>query len=122
MGLDRSVHSDETADGVTLPVAPGTVVRGDLAQTFTPPPPPRFLLCRAGCGPCSLPSRSHHRIPFDPNRPSSRTACSCLTSPRRVGQMNPSHPAVGTAYYRTPLRDRAIRCQRTVPEANYAQG
>ena len=23
--------------------------------------------------------------------------------------MNPSHPAVGTAYYRTPLRDRAIR-------------
>ena len=39
MGLDRSVHSDETADGVTLPVAPGAVVRGDLAQTFTPPPP-----------------------------------------------------------------------------------
>ena len=37
MGLDRSVHSDETADGVTLPVALGTVVRGDLAQT--PPPP-----------------------------------------------------------------------------------
>ena len=27
-----------TADGVTLPVAPGAVVRGDLAQTFTPPP------------------------------------------------------------------------------------
>ena len=41
MGLNRSVHSDETADGVTLPVALGTVVRGDLAQTFTPPP--RFL-------------------------------------------------------------------------------
>ena len=37
MGLDRSVHSDETADGVTLPVAPGTVVRGGLAQKFTPP-------------------------------------------------------------------------------------
>ena len=37
MGLDRSVHSDETADGVTLPVALGTVVRGDLAQT-----PPDF--------------------------------------------------------------------------------
>ena len=42
MGLDRSVHSDETADGVTLPVALGTLVRGDLARTFTPPPP-RFL-------------------------------------------------------------------------------
>ena len=38
MGLDRSVHSDETADGVTLPVAPGAVVRGDLAQTSPPPP------------------------------------------------------------------------------------
>ena len=37
MGLERSVHSDETADGVTLPVAPGTVVRGDLAQTSPPP-------------------------------------------------------------------------------------
>ena len=40
MGLDRSVHSDETADGVTLPVALGTLVRGGLAQKFTPPPPP----------------------------------------------------------------------------------
>ena len=37
MALDRSVHSDETADGVTLPVALGTLVRGDLAQT-----PPDF--------------------------------------------------------------------------------
>ena len=43
MGLDRSVHSDETADGVTDPAAalhaaPGAVVRGDLAQTSPPPP------------------------------------------------------------------------------------
>ena len=43
MGLDRSVHSDETADGVTLPVALGTVVRGDLAQT-----PPDFWPRLAG--------------------------------------------------------------------------
>ncbi len=38
MGLDRSVHSDETADGVTLPVALGSAVHGGPAQTFTPPP------------------------------------------------------------------------------------
>ena len=55
MGLDRSVHSDETADGVTLPVAPGAVVRGDLAQTFTPPPPPDF--CFVG------PDAGHARYP-----------------------------------------------------------
>ncbi len=47
MGLERSVHSDETADGVTLPVAPGAVVRGDLAQT-SPPPPPIFWPRLAG--------------------------------------------------------------------------
>ena len=39
MTLDRPVHAPDAADGVTLPVAPGAVVRGDLAQTFTPPPP-----------------------------------------------------------------------------------
>ena len=44
MGLDRSVHSDETADGVTVPVALGAVVRGDLAQTSNVPPPPPPIL------------------------------------------------------------------------------
>ena len=47
MTLDRPVHAPETADGTTAPAvaapaALGSAVHGNLAQTFTPPPP-RFL-------------------------------------------------------------------------------
>ena len=44
MTLDRPVHASETADGTTAPAvaalaALGSAMRGDLVQTFTPPPP-----------------------------------------------------------------------------------
>ena len=48
MTLDRLAHAPEAADGTTAPAvaAPvplGSAMRGDLVQTFPPPPPPRFL-------------------------------------------------------------------------------
>ena len=39
MRLDRSVHSDETADGVTLPVALGVRRAHDGLAQMSPPPP-----------------------------------------------------------------------------------
>ena len=47
MTLDRPVHASEAADGTTAPAvaalaALGSAMHGNLAQTFTPPPP-RFL-------------------------------------------------------------------------------
>ena len=43
MTLDRPVHASETADGTTT-----AAVHGDLAQPFTPPPPPDFWPRLAG--------------------------------------------------------------------------
>ena len=56
MALGRPVYAAETADGTTartvaLHVAPGSVARGDLVQTFTPLGYRFFVLGRKSVAP-----------------------------------------------------------------------